>query len=89
VYSAIRRTLAARKKTTTMPTQAPALIQSAEKPSRNARPAPPKRLPEPIQVQIRVPTRICHGTDRPATMKSSWVDTFRARRRAMNTSSPR
>ena len=89
MYSAIRRTRPARKKTTAIPTQAPALIHSAENPSRNARPAPPKRLPEPIQVQTRVPTSTCQGTERPATMKSSWVVTLRARRRARHTSSPR
>ena len=42
-------------------------------PSRKASPAPPNRLPEPIQVQISVPTRYQVETLRPATMKSSWL----------------
>ena len=42
-------------------------------PSRKASPAPPKRLPEPIQVQISVPIRYQVETLRPATMKSSCV----------------
>ena len=62
-----------------MPSQAPALIHSAEKPLRNARPAPPNRLPDPIQVQTRVPTRKIVVTFRPATMKSSCVLTWRLR----------
>ena len=59
------------------PTQAPALIHNAENPWRKARPAPPKRLPDPIQVQTRVPTRNVAVTPLPATMKSSWVLTLR------------
>ena len=89
MYSAIRRTRWARKKTTAIPIHAPALIHSAENPSRKARPAPPKRLPEPIQVQISVPTSTCQRTDRPATMKSSCVATRRACRSANSTRTPR
>jgi hypothetical protein len=40
-------------------------------PSRKARPAPPNRLPDPIQVQTSVPTRYHVDTVRPATMNSS------------------
>ena len=74
---AILRTRGASQNTMARPTQAPALIHSAEKPLRYARPAPPKRLPEPIQVHTSVPTRNAALTPRPATMKSSWVFTSR------------
>jgi hypothetical protein len=48
-------------------------------PVRYASPAPPNREPDPIQVQTSVPTSSATGTDRPATMKSSWLFTPRAR----------
>ena len=44
-----------------------------------ASPAPPNREPEPIQVHTSVPTSMYTGTERPATMNSSWLVTPLAR----------
>src|SRR3972149_4631097 len=77
VYCEILRTRWARKYTIAIPTQAPALIQSSEKPIRKANPAPPNRLPDPIHEQTRVPARKTADVFLPATMKSSCVLTDR------------
>ncbi len=63
----------------TMPTQAPADSQRAEKPALEANSAPEMKVPEPIQVQIRVKTMTCHFRLRPATMNWSWLLIFRER----------
>ena len=77
VYSAIRRTLPAKKYTRTIPSQAPADIQSWDIPCRYASPAPAIILPEPIHVQTSVPISAQVFTPLPATMKSACVLTNR------------
>ena len=64
---------------TAMPTQAPAAIQRLEKPALYAYSAPAMKVPEPIQVQTSVNTMTGTDSERPATMKSSWFFTCRAR----------
>ncbi len=56
-----------------MPTQAPAASHSAENPAFEANSAPLMKVPDPIQVQIRVKTMTCHLRLRPATMNCSWL----------------
>jgi hypothetical protein len=61
------------------PKNAPAGIQMAENPALEANSAPAMKVPEPIQVQIKVKTITQVLIDRPATMNSSWVLIFFAR----------
>ena len=64
-----------------MPTQAPAGIHREEKPALAAYSAPAMKVPEPIQVHMRVKTITRILRLLPATIKSSWVFTLLARRK--------
>jgi len=66
---------------TRMPSQAPAGSHTLDQPALAAYSAPAMKVPEPIQVQMRVKTITESGRLRPATMKSSWLFTLRARRK--------